>query len=284
MRVRNAIKSIARTFPILATRADHVLFSLLQERSRGQVEKECEEVAEKIAKNGYCVIADFMPADICAQVIEDYKKISKNNPEYIQKFSDDRIYAMEEVSEAANQFYSNGFVKKVSDYYCETTTFNAFTMFNKVATRPGSLGSGEGWHKDLSFRQFKSFLYLADVGEDDAPFQLISNSHSLDNYIDDMRVGKLQFRELRISEEQIDNILSRDLSRLRTFTGKAGTLIMADTSSIHRGKPPTGGTRYALTNYYVEHSQITEDFICAYKPINPERIRALRSSATGLKQ
>ena len=68
-------------------------------------------------------------------------------------------------------------MKSIADAYCSAKLANAFTLFNKVETLPGSKGSGEGWYKDSSFRQFKAFLYLSDVGENDAPFQVILKSN-----------------------------------------------------------------------------------------------------------
>ena len=53
---------------------------------------------------------------------------------------------------------------------------------------------------------------------------------------------------------------------MHTFTAKAGTLILFDSSTIHRGAPITAGTRYALTNYYYPPSHITDDTYRAFAP------------------
>ena len=45
--------------------------------------------------------------------------------------------------------------------------------------------------------------------------------------------------------------ISKLLSSKKTILGTAGTLILVDTSLIHRGSPLLSGKRYALTNYYV---------------------------------
>jgi hypothetical protein len=156
-------------------------------------------------------------------------------------------------------------------------------MFNEVLSKPDSLGSGEGWHKDSSFRQIKTFLYLADVDENDGPFQLLAKSHKLLGYLKHIRLGNMQFRELRISSSQMEKILKKEGDQLKTFTGKAGTLIIADTAAIHRGKPPNGGKRYALTNYYVKPDQITDEFIKGFQPANSSRTIELRYSQSGIK-
>ena len=121
------------------------------------------------------------------------------------------------------------------------------------------------------------------MGENDAPFQVILKSHKIKDYLSDMSITGMQFRELRISNEQVDKILQKDPDRLHTFKGKAGMVILADTALIHRGKPPEGGTRYALTNYYVKKDEITDEFIKAFQPINPSRTLELKTSSNGIK-
>ena len=206
-----------------------------------------------------------------------------NVSESCQKSSDERIFGIEEYSKQAYDFYSDPFLTSLSDSYSGELTAKEYTMFKEVLTKPDSLGSGEGWHKDSSFRQIKAFLYLADVGEKDAPFQLLAKSHKLWGYLKHMRWGNMQFRELRLSNPQMQRILKKEADRLITFTGKAGTLIIADTAAIHRGKPAEGGKRYALTNYYVKRNQITDEFIKAFQPVNSSRTLELRYSKSGIK-
>jgi hypothetical protein len=229
------------------------------------------------------VIEDFFSKEDCLAIRNDFDKMISNNPNAVQSYSDKRVFGIEERSKKAYDFYSNNFLKSIADAYCSTTLANAFTLFNKVETLPGSKGSGEGWHKDSSFRQFKAFLYLSDVGENDAPFQVILKSHKIQDYLNDMNIAGMQFRELRIKNEQVNKILQEDPDRLHSFKGKAGMVILADTALIHRGKPPEGGTRYALTNYYVKKGEITDGFIESFQPINPNRTLDLKTSLNGLK-
>ena len=39
-------------------------------------------------------------------------------------------------------------------------------------------------------------------------------------------------------------------NKITEITAKAGTLILVDTSYLHRGKPLENNSRYALTNYF----------------------------------
>jgi hypothetical protein len=35
-------------------------------------------------------------------------------------------------------------------------------------------------------------------------------------------------------------------------------VVLADTSGLHRGNPPSAGTRYAITNYFFSRDKIAE--------------------------
>ena len=184
------------------------------------------------------------------------------------------------MSETIRPFAHDRFLANTSNHYSGVKTANAFTLANKVDSLEGSRGSGEGWHKDSSFRQFKAILYLNDVHENNGPFQLIAKSHGLKHYLRDMRAGGLRFRHLRISDDQVERILAPAPDRLTTITGRAGTLILVDTASIHRGRPPVKGVRYALTNYYVERWQIDAAFLDAYRPVSAEKVWKMREDWT----
>lgn len=54
----------------------------------------------------------------------------------------------------------------------------------------------------------------------------------------------------RYTDEQIHKVISEDLSKYKILTAKAGTLVFADTSSLHAGMPIKEGYRYSLFNYY----------------------------------
>lgn len=280
--LRGLFKPVVRMVPVAATRVDYARFALTRSPQMVTLTDVEQKLCATIAEQGYAVVPNYASLEECERMIADFEQMVRDHPQHVRRYSDTRVFGAEEYSEGIARFHYDQNLQKMSNHYSKTLTVNALTMANKVETSPDSKGSGEGWHKDSSFRQFKAFLYLNDVDESCGPLELIANSHRLEDYVSDIRSGGLTFRELRITEAQIEAILSRDPSRLRTLTGKAGTLILADTASIHRGRPPEGGTRYALTNYYLEPCQIHEEFIAAFHPVNADRVRALGASAGSL--
>lgn len=276
--LRRLFKPVVRMVPVTATRVDYARFAMTRSPQMVTLGDSEQKLCATIADQGYAVVPDYASRKECERMIADFEQIVRDHPQHVRRYSDTRVFGAEEYSERIARFHYDPKLQNISTYYSKMLTVNALTLANKVETHPNSKGSGEGWHKDSSFRQFKAFLYLNDVDESCGPLELIANSHRLEDYVSDIRSGGLTFRELRITEAQIEAILSRDPSRLRTLTGKAGTLILVDTASIHRGSPPAGGTRYALTNYYLEPDQIHEEFIAAFHPVNPDRVRALGTS------
>ena len=123
-------------------------------------------------------------------------------------------------------------------------------MANRIVFTQNNLGSGGGWHRDDVEFQFKAILYLVDVNENNGAFQLIKYSNKLKFIIRDCYKYKMKINETRLSEKKINEIINAEPERLKTITGNAGTLVLVDTSLIHRGRPLASGLRYALTNYY----------------------------------
>lgn len=277
---RMVVKRVANRMPLAATVADYVWFHLrhawFHSRRPGPgriMDTRHSDLLAEIRENGFAVLPRYLSPEKCARCVSDFERIVKENGECVQRNSDLRVFGAEEVSETIRAFHDDTFLESLCNQYHRARTINAFTLANKVESLPGSLGSGEGWHKDSSFRQFKAILYLNDVNETCGPFQVIRGSHKLSTYLSDIRLGRLGFRNLRISEEQLTRIIERAPERLHTLTGGPGTLILVDTACIHRGAPPLGGERYALTNYYVERWQIGEPYLAAFRPINSESLR-----------
>ena len=111
-------------------------------------------------------------------------------------------------------------------------------MANRVIYKPANIGSGGGWHRDSPFsHQVKFIWYLSEVTEDCGPFQYLPGSNSAKSKRKH-RLGRYRFETEKISGE------------MRTVTGDRGSMLICDTSAIHRGAPISiGCARYALTLY-----------------------------------
>ena len=91
--------------------------------------------------------------------------------------------------------------------------------------------SGAGWHRDNHDCQFKAILYLTDVDCNNGNFQWITNSSK-------KHIGfpkpRTESYDTRFDDEVIDELLENDACKLVNIVGPKGTLILADTTYIHR--------------------------------------------------
>jgi hypothetical protein len=115
----------------------------------------------------------------------------------------------------------------------------SFLMLAKILPSSSSLGSGDGWHRDSWPRNFKVFTYLSDcTNDDDGPFEIIDgSSHWSDKIMSFVRNGKS--RRYKVVDE----------ARAISIKGAAGFSFIANTDTIHRGRPVKIKPRYMATFY-----------------------------------
>lgn len=101
------------------------------------------------------------------------------------------------------------------------------------------------WHLDREDRRvIKVALYLHDLDEDGGPFQILKQEA-------DRGDGSFSYPTLTMAGLQRKLVTPLKPEDITTCTGKAGTLIFADTARFfHRGKPATGRERFAIFYSY----------------------------------
>jgi hypothetical protein len=96
------------------------------------------------------------------------------------------------------------------------------------------------WHIDSDDRKFlKIIVYLNDIDEDGGPFQYLPKPLTL-------QVARfLGYKYGYIKDRTMQRVISSSL--YQSCTGRAGTVVFADTASIfHRGKVPVNSDRFAV--------------------------------------
>lgn len=224
-------------------------------------------IISELNNKGFCKINDFWSKNECINAINDIEDLLIKYPKYVnsENKSDSRLYGAENISNKINIFSKDDLLISVANKFNKKNTQLGFTLAAKMPYQKNSKGSGEGWHRDAFFRQFKALLYLNDVGINNGPFEIIQNSNKYKNLLEDIEIGNLDYMQYRLSEEEICKIIFKEPQRKKTILGEMGTLILVDTSTIHRGSPIKNGTRYAITNYYYTLNQIDEEL---YKKFN----------------
>lgn len=225
-----------------------------------------QEEYQNLKEFGYHVIENYISEENALKLNHELKENLKKFSSYIAEKEDQRLFGVENCLKGATLLCNDEKLSIISDLVNRDRTQCFFTLGGYLkAGRNGS--SGGGWHRDAFLSQFKAMLYLTDVNEENGPFQLIPKSHRFKNVLKAINKGGLIEWQDRLTDgeaKKVENALG--LER-KTFVAKAGTLILFNSTTIHRGKPIENGERSALTNYYFPHSRETSSINKQFAPM-----------------
>ena len=251
------IKNTARTIR-------QEFFNALRDIGHGPLELNDMEksILSGVKKEGFYIIPDFYSEIECNEIRKEIDRLLekyKNQVVVDDASSDHRILGADRISTFISKFFADSFINKIIEAHQKTKDIVGFTLAARLDYTPNNPGSGDGWHRDTAHnKQIKAIMYLSDVDKSNGPFQYIKKSHNTINFIKDSITGNFNFNQNRFIDEEISRLVSRNESRIETFLGKAGTLILVNTRGLHRGMPIENGSRYALTNYYWSDQPIPE--------------------------
>jgi hypothetical protein len=194
------------------------------------------------------------------------------------------MFGVESVSSLLSEFHNDAFLRGAGEILSGLALYNFATLGARIDATPDNNGSGDGWHRDAHGFQYKSILYLSDVSEINGPFEYLPGSHKRWRAAFDTLIGDLPpAPNTRYESAVIERLVGRFGIKLRSFPGRAGTLLLVNSSGIHRGRPLRSGTRYALTNYFYRPLEVNEGRIEQFSPLMPgtaERVREDLFAAT----
>lgn len=218
--------------------------------------KEVQDLVKQIQVDGFAVVPDFYNEEECKILRDEVDQLIEKRKQENRLWedpcdADKRCFAAEEDSELINKYFANTFLNSVADNYFKAKMICSNTLAARIQYRDGNIGSGQGWHRDGNHMQFKAIVYLCDVEIKNGPFQIIQGSHKKKNIINHINIMNHDGVNLRFTTEQIEKVIDTDSDKYKVLTAKAGTLVFADTSTLHTGMPLSeGGYRYTLFNYY----------------------------------
>lgn len=173
--------------------------------------------------------------------------------------SEHRIWHANKYLSAAEAFrkFSNAVIPELGGI--QQPAKNILAIRNKPLRVCGEELRKGRWHLDSFKRQYKIFVFLQDVNDSDGPLELIPRTqqatvkvkHAYRGryfYLKDfvLRTGKRGYQH--VSDSFVEDVKKNYPSQL--FTVPAGTILIADTSALHRAHPVCGGERYAFTSYH----------------------------------
>lgn len=120
---------------------------------------------------------------------------------------------------------------------CKPTIDNCFAWWSYTGLDEPR--GTQHFHRDVdSLRFIKVFLYLTDVDEQDGPHDYVVGSH---------RSWALSTTK-RISDAEVLKAFGKNT--VRSMTGPAGTIFLANTYGIHRGRRPLASRRLVFAGAY----------------------------------
>lgn len=234
-----------------------------------------EQIIKDFNSQGIVVIPDYVTKDFCQSAIDEMDIIQKKYSDFIvskkseNTSGDYRIFKIENKSESAIMFKKDSFIKNIFDQYCNIKFESNFVLGGIVkSSKDSTTNSGGGWHRDSDEIQLKAMLYLTDVNSLNGPFLFIKNSKNYDLIRRNIKtteplISKLiriiKRKERHVDPRYNDNIVESKINNEEIFEvhGKAGTLVLFDSSFIHRGKNMEEGIRYTLTNYFFKKGKLS---------------------------
>lgn len=219
-----------------------------------EYEQTVKDATEQIREKGFIVLEDYYTSEQCNNMRAEVDRLHNTYNEKIwndQLKADKRLFGGDRKSALIGEFYNDSFINQIRNYYYKTTDVFGCTLAARIDAVKENLGSGGGWHRDSIYGvQLKSILYLTDVSEKNGPFEYLSHTHSQSAKLAAINKCGVKANQNRLNPDIVAQLLKEDDYNLITFTAKKGTLLLVDTTGVHRGRPIEEDCRYALTNYW----------------------------------
>lgn len=237
-----------------------------QEQSRlsnmGQLILKSDEIRDKLCCDGVYIAEGIYSGAFCKKVIEFIEQYpaEKDNTELNYGGTELRIWQAHQLNEFVHQFYrdSNQLISTILGQ--QTMAKDILAMVNApIEPEQTRLMNGR-WHIDSFSKQFKVFVFLKDVSSVAGPFEYIPYTHKLSFKWQQALLGhyfaiknftskQIERKYRRLSEGWIKRLNEKGYTSKKVMVS-AGTVMIVDTSAIHRASPCLGDNRYVLTAYY----------------------------------
>ncbi len=238
--------------------------------ARRGVAADLQEPLGRLRRYGLVVFENFLSAADCARLRQASDELLARHAGgiYVDRWgADHRLFLRRDLPGPLGEVARHPGLQRLAETALRGPAINAGLLVARIEARPDNPGSGAGWHRDSFLSQVKALLYLDDVEEGSGPFQYLMGSQRLGAMLRDRRRAGLGWRQRRVPDAAVERLLAAEPQRLRTVTGRAGTLVLADTTGIHRGMPIRQGQRHALTSYFYPRWQVDAPLLAHLRPM-----------------
>ena len=230
---------------------------------------------EELSRNGIFVLKDFFTAEQLKTLRASVERVAQQRAQ-IKRGPFVRDEPTLRVAEGTLRFWNVDMLSpEVRELFTKNPTFDrlADAYFNAPArrqstiyqeTRPSPVArlnlelGRQGFHFDHYSRTLKIFLYLEDVAHENGPFTYIKGSAGIEEFGKARKMYNYYLENLGLysadslaayytAQEEEAYQLWR---RAEPVTGRAGTLIFAETRGLHVAGEIKSGVRKVLVNSY----------------------------------
>ena len=265
-----------RTFPPVWNYLNRTSSNLFK-KHRPKLDSLQKEVVDDLLKNGVASVNldEIFPDDNILSDLMLYIKNDKREGRAHPRKPYLKHYWAEPTSEIPQIDFDNPFVRLmihhkfldiVNSYM---NSCSKLIYFDLAKTSQITLGdapkASQRWHRDPGFKkQIKIFIYLNDVNDNTGPFKYVLGSHLSGKFR--ALFPQKQFGRHGFYPPQ--DLLEMQLSKndVRSFTGRAGTVVFCDTIGLHKGGYTISGSRTMFTSMFVPSCDVIKPMFS--HPIN----------------
>ncbi len=121
---------------------------------------------------------------------------------------------------------------------------------SRVVEAGAVAAASQRWHRDPGMKRIvKTFLYLSDVNEDSGPFMYGAGTQLGGRHAKTIRQLQFGRHGSYPSNGVVESIVPQE--DIRVCTGRAGTVVFADTIGLHKGGYSSKNSRTMYTGCYV---------------------------------
>jgi hypothetical protein len=222
-----------------------------------------KDILKTLVEDGVVIIPNFCSQteidSILSELMPTLDKVvggSYSGSNKFHRFPELGVYRLlqaDTISPAAKSFFENSFIESIAKAYVGPEV-KSFQRMIEIKPSVGYVSSADFFHVDDWKQRFKSFLYLNDVSDEEAPFVYVKKSHRGGSW----RTSLERDIELKGNKGSLGSFFPWQAEEIfkeyglepKACTGKAGTLILTDTRGLHRGTVLRKNRRVLLANYF----------------------------------
>ena len=221
-------------------------------------------IINPLMNDGIYVIPDYLTEEQCNKACVELSEVFATKNQFVQSNDDKRVFGVECYVEVAAWLKNDTFLSDIAEYVNGEPS-EAFFVLGGSLEAGNNGSSGGGWHRDAYHSQIKGMIYLTDVTVNNGPFEYVKGSHKLSSIIRQHRNENIELLQDRFSDADALTIIQKDSNH--KVVGRRGTLVLFNSTGLHRGAPISDGLRLSLTSYIYPTRLRKSSMISNFEPV-----------------